>query len=105
MKASYGEGVATHTDSESCVGLPQGGGEALTGARTGRVWSREIAYNSRVPTPWARWQATPGLSLPRDSQDPARAETSSKYENTSHGSREIPGLPAGRGSARPHREV
>lgn len=37
MKESYGEGVATHTDPESCVGLPQGGGEALTGARAGRA--------------------------------------------------------------------
>jgi hypothetical protein len=42
MKESYGEGVASHTDPESCVGFRQRGGEALTGARAGRVLSREI---------------------------------------------------------------
>jgi hypothetical protein len=42
MKESYGEGVASHTGPESCVGFPQGGGEALIGVRIGRVLSREI---------------------------------------------------------------
>lgn len=33
MKEIYGEGLATHTDPESCAGSHQGTGEALTGAR------------------------------------------------------------------------
>ena len=35
MKELYGEGLATHTDPESCVGLRKGAGEALTGAHAG----------------------------------------------------------------------
>ena len=52
MEVSYGEGVATHTDPESCAVVREDGGEALTGARAGRVSSREILDNSGVPTPW-----------------------------------------------------
>src|SRR5213593_293799 len=42
MEVSYGEGVATHTGPESCATGRKVRGEALTGVRTGRVWSREI---------------------------------------------------------------
>ena len=42
MKVSYGEGLAAHTGSESCVGVRQGADEALTGVRIGQVLSREI---------------------------------------------------------------
>lgn len=66
MKESYGEGIANHTGPESCVGFPQGGGEALTGVRVGRVLSREILINSRMPTFWDRWKATSDVSLVRD---------------------------------------
>ena len=41
MKESYGEGLATHTGPESCGAARKGGDEALTGERTGRVFSRE----------------------------------------------------------------
>ena len=40
MKEPYSEGLAVHADPESCVGLRKGAGEALTGARAGRVLSR-----------------------------------------------------------------
>jgi hypothetical protein len=70
MKESYGEGVAIHTDPESCAGACEGSGEALTGARAGRVLSREILLKSRVPTLWDRWKATPGVSLSRDTSGP-----------------------------------
>src|SRR5271154_1361425 len=43
MKERYGEGLATHTDPESCGELREEGAEALTGARAGRVLSRERA--------------------------------------------------------------
>src|SRR5438128_12555797 len=36
MKESYGEGPATHTGPESCVGVCKGDGETLTGGRAGR---------------------------------------------------------------------
>ena len=41
MKESYGEGVASHTDPESCGAALEDRVEALTGARADRVFSRE----------------------------------------------------------------
>ena len=41
MQVRYGEGVATHTGPESCVGGCEAAGEALTGVRIGQVWSGE----------------------------------------------------------------
>jgi len=49
MQESHIEGVATHDDPESCADGRKAAGEALTGARTGRVLSREIKH-SGVPT-------------------------------------------------------
>ena len=37
MEELYVEGLATHGDPESCVDVPRGRGEALTGARAGRA--------------------------------------------------------------------
>jgi RNA-directed DNA polymerase len=36
------EGVAIHDGPESCAGVCEGDGEALTGVRAGQPWSREI---------------------------------------------------------------
>ena len=52
MEESYREGVANHPDPESCAGRREAPGEALTGAHTGRLLSREIPQ-TRVPTPLA----------------------------------------------------
>ena len=41
MKESYVEGLASHDGPESCVGIREGVGEALTGVQAGRVSSRE----------------------------------------------------------------
>ena len=43
MKEPDGEGVANHTDPESCAGGRKSVGEALTGERAGRVLSSEIS--------------------------------------------------------------
>ena len=42
MRESYGEGLASHTGPESCVGFREGVDEALTGVCVGPVLSREI---------------------------------------------------------------
>lgn len=49
MEESCVEGLATHDVPESCVDAREGGDEALTGVRTGRVLSREI-ISPLVPT-------------------------------------------------------
>ena len=42
MREPHKKGVAHHFGSESCTGVRKGAGEALTGVRTGQVWSSEI---------------------------------------------------------------
>jgi hypothetical protein len=39
VQVRYSEGLAIHTDPESCAGIREGAGEALTGARIGGVLS------------------------------------------------------------------
>lgn len=41
MKESYGKGITSRADPESCAGVRKGASEALTGAHAGRVLSRE----------------------------------------------------------------
>jgi hypothetical protein len=45
MKEPYGEGLASHTDPESCVVSRKAGHEGLIGAHAGRVSSREMPGN------------------------------------------------------------
>jgi|SRR5712692_214364 len=99
MKESYGEGLATHADPESCGAAGEGGVEALTGARAGRVYSRErhvlrdadAVGESGRPHQAHRYRET-RLS-------PARSETPCTYGRTSCGSREVPCSPAAVGAA------
>jgi len=70
MKESYVEGVAGHNGPESCGGVRKGVVEALTGVRTGRVFSRE-----RHLTPGCRRcrsgrKATLGVPLSRGTTGP-----------------------------------
>jgi hypothetical protein len=58
MEEPYTEGLASHGGPESCVGRRKAGGEALTGVRTGWVWSHEI--HSGVPTPFADAEGNTG---------------------------------------------
>ncbi len=41
MKEPYNEGIASHIDPESCVDLPRGDSEALTGESAGGLLSSE----------------------------------------------------------------
>ena len=99
MKESYVEGLATHSGPESCVAVREGSGEALTGVRAGRVFSRESCFlrgadavrRSGRPHPVRRYRET--------LRDPARSETPSMHGNTSRENREIPCPPAANGVA------
>ena len=70
MQEPYVEGLATHGGPESCAGARKGAGEALTGAQTGRVLSRENPCTSGVPTVWTVRKARPAGSRSRDSVGP-----------------------------------
>jgi hypothetical protein len=106
MKESYGEGIATHTGPESCVGVRKDADEALTGERAGRVLSREIHASPRKRRLLRGADAVEVSGRPRrprrkreTRRDPARSQTPSTYGRTSHGNREIPRPPEGEGPA------
>ena len=103
MKESYGKGVATHTGPESCADAREGGGEALTGGRAGRVLSRENHDPRHKPWPLRGADAVEVVGRPylpcrqrETRQDPARSETLRTHRHISHGNREVRRLPATR---------
>src|SRR5579864_1488351 len=93
MKESYECEVATHIGPESCGAAREGGVEALTRERAGRVFSRvrnslrdaDAVGESGRPRPVHRYREV--------RRSPARSEPPSTYGSTSRGNREIPGLP------------
>ena len=93
MKESYGEGVATHTDPESCGAVREDGVEALTGARAGQVLSRERTFLRDADAVGGSGRLHPAHRYREMRRGPARAETLCTYGDTSHENREIPCLP------------
>ena len=94
MKEPYGEGLAPHTDPESCVDGREAGGEALTGARTGQPLSCEIRL-SGTPTLLSEAEGhTEGGAMREPSEGPAQSKTLRTCRNSMHGNREIPGIPS-----------
>lgn len=103
MKEPDIEGLATHDDPESCAVAREGLGEALTGACTGTVLSREIRH-SGVPTSLSEAEGNMVVadnarrrSTPRGRRPVARAELSCARTGRSRG------CPA-KWLAGPHRE-
>ena len=93
MKESYGEGLATHTGSESCATARKGRDEVLTGVRAGRVFSRESTFLRGADAIGVSGRP---YSVHRNRKvcwSPARSETPSTFGNTSHENREIPCSP------------
>jgi hypothetical protein len=69
MEELYVEGLATHDDPELCVDVPRGRGEALVGARAGRVIEpRNRSFGA--PTLYTKWKATPPAALSRGAGGP-----------------------------------
>jgi hypothetical protein len=93
MQKSYECELATHIGPESCGAAREGGVEALTGERAGRVFSRvrtslrdaDAVGESGRPHPVHRYREV--------QRNPARSQTPCTYVNTSHGNREIPRSP------------
>lgn len=82
MKESHAKGLASHGNPESCAGTREGAGEALTGAHTGGVLSRENRRNqgADVVELCGRQHASARQGEP--TRDPARSETSSTCGNS-----------------------
>lgn len=95
MKEPYTEGPASHGDPESCVGVREGVGEALTGERIGEVLSREIGFRGADRLKLTGRQH-PGGRQGEPIEDPARSETLGMCGRFLHGNREIPCLPTPR---------
>ena len=101
MKVSYVEDLANHNGPESCGAAREGGVEALTGGRTGRVLSREIYALLRKQQVLRDADAVGIVGRQhrvhrqrKVYQDPARSETPCMYASTLFGNREIPRLTA-----------
>lgn len=94
MKELHAEGLATHSDPESCVGVRKGVGEALTGARAGRVLSREKSLRDADTVIIAGRQHVGGRQR-KSSDGPARSETPRMHGTSMHENREIPWLSNG----------
>ncbi len=99
MKESYGEGVASHTGPESCGAPREDSVEALTGARAGRVFSRESTFLRGADAVRRSGRLHLTRRYRETRWDPARSETPSTYGNTSHENREIHWLPAAMAAA------
>jgi len=74
MKESYDKGLAGHIGPESCLDVPRGRGEALTGESTGVVLSSVIT-SSRRPSRWAGAKAICPQTVCEFVGAPAESET------------------------------
>src|SRR5229473_8171798 len=93
MKESYECEVATHIGPESCGAAREGGVEALTRERAGRVFSRVRTF-LRDADAVRRCGRPHRVRRYREvCLSPARSETPCTYGSTSHGNREIPRSP------------
>ena len=93
MKKSYECEVATHIGPESCGAAREGGVEALTRERAGRVFSR-VRTSLRDADAVRRCGRPHPVHRYREVQrSPARSQTPCTYGSTSLGNREIPSSP------------
>jgi hypothetical protein len=95
MKEPYGEGLASHTGSESCAwnSCKAAAREALTGAQAGGVFSREMLFHQRADAVHdggrqQRWMRNREYPL-----DSARSETPRMQENSTRENREAQPAP------------
>jgi hypothetical protein len=109
MRELYIEGVAIHGGPESCVGVREDVGEALTGVRAGRaieprnhqLRGADVVSRGGRPHRRQRYRELPG--------DPARSENPCMRGISMRENREVPRSPAwvitgraARGRPRPH---
>lgn len=81
METLYIEGLASRDVPESCVGVPRGRSEALTGGVRAGLLNREITVSSgcRRCSEWAEGQVFGGV-IREPSGNPARSEIPGTYD-------------------------
>ena len=89
MEASNVKGLANHDDPESCGGARKGDGEALTGASTGWVLSREMNLVRDADPVGGRGRPQSTLRLGKGRWYPARSETPGMYGSNLRENREL----------------
>jgi hypothetical protein len=89
MKESYTEGIANHSDPESCACIREDMGEALTGAHAGRVLSRVITDVLGADAVQRSGRQHVHGRYREDMNGPARSKTPSTYGTFLRGNREI----------------
>ena len=90
MKESYGEGLAIHTDPESCGAARKSGDEALTGETCGPgIQPRKTTSSGRRRCRSRRKATSDAPDIARRYLSPARSQTPSTHGKHSHGNREI----------------
>ena len=90
MKEPYIEDLASHDDPESCAGIRKGAGEALTGARAGRVLSREKKRNQGADDVWLCGRRDGHERNGEFMSGPARSETPGMRGTSMRENREVP---------------
>jgi hypothetical protein len=101
MRTLYIEGLAIHGGPESCVGVPQGRSEALTGVRAG--WVIE-PRNQDFGVPTRSIDAEGNIAggvIREPSADPARSKSPGTRGVSRRENREIPHSPVPTGDAPP----
>jgi hypothetical protein len=93
MQKSYECGTATHIGPESCGAARKGSVEALTGERTGRVFSRVRNLLRDADAVRRSGRLHRERRYREAGQNPARSETPCTHADTSLGNREIPSPP------------
>jgi hypothetical protein len=99
MQESYGEGLAAHTGPGSCVAAREGGREALTGVRAGRVFSRERKLLRDADAVEEGGRPHPERRHRKTLRSPARSETPRMPGHTSRENRESPWSPVADGAS------
>jgi len=98
METLYIEGLAPHGGPESCVGVREGDGEALTGVRAGRAIEPRNQRDRGAHAVQEVEGNTVGGVMREPSADPARSEIHGMYGVSMRENRESlsPVRPAGR---------
>ena len=90
MQEPHKKGIANHLDPESCAGVGNHAGEALTGAHAGQPSSSEIT-SPGVPTLYAEREGHIRDGVTREpSRNATESETLGMRGNSLHGNRETP---------------